>query len=83
MRHRRETSAESLMSNSESRWKYRQNAADKLRSTYLSKLGEKPDFIIDLEGSNFSAVRESQTAAEVKRRQSKYIENMCSHMHKS
>lgn len=28
--------------------------------TYLSKLGEKPDFMIDLEGSNFSAVRENQ-----------------------
>lgn len=29
-------------------------------TTHLSKLGEKPDFMIDLEGSNFSAVRESQ-----------------------
>lgn len=34
-------------------------------TTYLSKLGEKPDFMIDLEGSNFSAVREKQTKNKI------------------
>lgn len=34
--------------------------------TYLSKLGEKPDFMIDLEGSNFSA--QTQREREQERR---------------